>query len=641
MKRATKYLSVAGCLLCVSLWCSPRLLAQTSVTDLTFPPAFIGMGYSVRLSLDGIELATPVTTVITGLPGGLTFDSAAETISGVPLAADPVQTYSISITIKDANSKTVTATGKMILNAASTVVLADGTPTELPDAIEGQTYRVQLRLPAGAAITPPLQNLPRGLTTDAAGLIQGTPNGDFSDGEYHGNLQLAINGGSRSAGLIMQLHLTPPALKLSAPCAGTSVLPPTVTSTVTDVTSMISGMAAPAKGCNAKIVVWSIDPVSSGKLKLDYLGRHPTSAELQDAHGNLVQIKSGEEVTSNGKFSVELSATPRAGQTLVVEETFLDSSQTVVASIFSTPIPVHFAGDWGRIKTYFTSGILLSQDQGSFSQSSLFLSFLLDKTWVLARPVYAQSHWVPGVNTFFETRLTSVPVTAQPCPTNNTTPGGQCTNQNGSDIFNTFLTSQKTARLAIGTYLPFVTKVWTYNGVRNGLFVAPLAKIGLDTPAAPINQSQAQSQSSNAGNTLGTVVVPVNNASFYNFYAYGARVGHVALPAPEKARDSDAWSVNEAPELNSYLDIAVGRFSNLPTFLKTGNYTRLYRVSLEGLLKVPSTPLVIGVSANLGQANVGVNSAAIQKKAADDLRFLLGTKFDVGKITSYLAKHAF
>ena len=135
--------------------------------------------------------------------------------------------------------------------------------------------------------------------------------------------------------------------------------------------------------------------------------------------------------------------------------------------------------------------------------------------------------------------------------------------------------------------------------------------------------------------------IPVNNASFYNFYAYGFRFGHVALPAPEKERDSNSWAVNEAPELNSYLDVAWGRFSNLETVLNNGNHARLYRFSLEGLLKIPATPLVLGFSANMGQEDVGVNPTQIKQKASDDLRFLIGAKFDVGKITSYLTAHAF
>src|SRR5581483_7054880 len=263
--------------------------------------------------------------------------------------------------------------------------------------------------------------------------------------------------------------------------------------------------------------------------------------------------------------------------------------------------PVHFAGDWGRLRTYFTSGILLSHDQGSFSQSTLFLSFLMDKSWMLPGPVANKTGWRPGVNSFFETRLTSVPVTAQPCPSGSSSTGSQCAPQSGGDAFNTFLTSQKTARLAVGAYLPLIAKAWTYNGVRNGLFVGPLVKIGFDTPTSPIDQSQAQSQSTGAGNPSGNVIAPVNDSNFYNFYVYGGRIGHMSFPAPKKGREGDDWVVNEAPEINSYLDVTVGRFSNLQTLLTNGGHRRLYRISLEGLLKVPSTPLVIGFNANLGQ----------------------------------------
>jgi len=417
---------------------------------------------------------------------------------------------------------------------------------------------------------------------------------------------------------------------------------PIITATVSDINTTITGLATVPHGCTATMAVWTVDPVTNFHQNVDALGVHPGRPDLLAAHANAVQTKSGASIAADGSFSVVLSSAPRAGQTFVLEERLTDASQNQ-ASFFSRPIPVHFAGDWGRIKTYFTSGILLSQTQGSFSQSSLFMSFLMDKAWILPRPVYGQSRKVPGLNTFFETRLTSVPVTAQPCPEDNTTTTGQCTGTSTSnpDQFNTFLTSQKSARLAVGAYLPFIAKVWTYNGVRNALFVAPLAKVGFDTPVSEINQSQAQGQSSNSGNSSGTPIVAVNDSNFYNFYVYGARFGHESLPAPEVDRESGGWAVNEAPEINSYLDVAFGRFSNLETVLNDGRHTRLYRISLEGILKIPSTPLVIGFNANLGQTNVGVNSANITKRAADDLRFLMGAKFDVGKITSYLTTHAF
>src|SRR3954453_15588344 len=129
----------------------------------------------------------------------------------------------------------------------------------------------------------------------------------------------------------------------------------------------------------------------------------------------------------------------------------------------------------------------------------------MDNAWALPRPVSGNRAEYPGFSTFFETRLTSVPVTVQPCPTASTSTTGRCsgTSSNNTDQFNTFVTSQKSARLAVGAYLPFIAKVWTYNGVRNALFVGPLAKVGL-IPVSAINQSQAQGQSSNSGNSSGT-----------------------------------------------------------------------------------------------------------------------------------------
>lgn len=102
----------------------------------------------------------------------------------------------------------------------------------------------------------------------------------------------------------------------------------------------------------------------------------------------------------------------------------------------------------------------------------------------------------------------------------------------------------------------------------------------------------------------------------------------------------DQCDTNHAPELISYLDFIFGRFSNLETFIQGPNNstlkTRLYRVALEGLLKIPSTPLSVGFSANIGQIEVGRGSNTITQRAGDDLRFFFGTKFDVGKLMDQL-----
>jgi len=132
------------------------------------------------------------------------------------------------------------------------------------------------------------------------------------------------------------------------------------------------------------------------------------------------------------------------------------------------------------------------------------------------------------------------------------------------------------------------------------------------------------------------MVTAVNPTNFYNYYGYGARLGHYAMTG----------SSNESPELISYLDVIMGRFSNLESFVQDGNSgpenlrRRLYRISLEGILKIPNTPLIVGFSANVGQEAVGFGNAHITQRAGDDLRFLFGARFDVAKLVSKIGKVA-
>lgn len=101
-------------------------------------------------------------------------------------------------------------------------------------------------------------------------------------------------------------------------------------------------------------------------------------------------------------------------------------------------------------------------------------------------------------------------------------------------------------------------------------------------------------------------------------------------------------SRDEAPETLSYLDFTFGRFSNLESLVQTSTLAasreRLWRISAEGVLKIPSTPLIIGMSANVGMSNPG--APKVVRAAGDDLRFLFGAKFDVSKILAKVTQVA-
>jgi len=374
----------------------------------------------------------------------------------------------------------------------------------------------------------------------------------------------------------------------------------------------------------------------------------PGDTELQqtvDADGNQVRTLLGSATASGDQFNIKLSDPLLAGQQVFLIEHVTDTSgdtTTNLAPKFSAGVMrVSAFASWGLVRAYFTSGFLLSQDQGSFSQSNLFLSFTIDKTWRLPNSHLYNNGRFPGINSFFETRLTSIPVNSCAQQSGTSESGGSststdCVNNAGggggsSTPLDTFLANQKTARLAIGVYLPATVTNWTYKGTPNALFVAPIAKIGFDTPAGSLSQTQP-SNSTGTGTSGATSVVAVNPTNFYKFYTFGARFGHFAMTT----------SKSQAPETLSYLDFTFGRFSNLESLVNTAalanSRERLWRINVEGILKVPSTPLIVGFSANVGMKNPG--APPIIQGAGDDLRFLFGAKFDMAKLMAKIGQIA-
>jgi hypothetical protein len=158
------------------------------------------------------------------------------------------------------------------------------------------------------------------------------------------------------------------------------------------------------------------------------------------------------------------------------------------------------------------------------------------------------------------------------------------------------------------------------------LFIAPIAKVGFIAPVGSTASTTVTPTGS--GTAAVTSSQPVNPAQFYNAYSFGGRVGHFKL-SPD---------TNSAPELLSFLDVTVGRFSNLTTLVNNGTATyttRRWRVAVEGLLKIPATPFTLGMSANVGQNLFGMSAHTVQS-AKDDLRFFVGAKFDIGKMIARL-----
>jgi len=470
---------------------------------------------------------------------------------------------------------------------------------------------------------------------------------------------------------------TPATPCTAAPATTTTTTPPAISiiGRITEGTTVISGVAD--KGASIEVV-----EISACSL-----------LELRGGGASVTADK------TTGAFTITLAEPLYGGQHLQFRvETTAAGSTFAPASIGGDATPTEFIvralGDWGRVRAEFAFGAVLSFDNNfqlystststesgnssssaNSSQATLFLDFNVEKNWVWAgvkgpdtvagkakagaakppatvlgvsTPANPPANPAIGkqtkfeltrhvmFSTFFETRLTSIPVSVcqntaptTTTPTTNslaprpaaatttttaTTSSSPCNpGTGGVDALTTFLNSAKSAELQGGAYLPILTSVWSYQGTPNALFIAPIARVGFLTPTG----------STTSGSTS---VQPVNSANFYNFYAFGGRVGHYTLSSDK----------NSAPALQTYLDVMWGRYSNLETLEQLPNgiaSVRRWRLAIEGVLKVPSTPLVLGVSANIGQ---NLNGPPTVLAAKDDLRFFIGAKFDIGKVLAKL-----
>ncbi len=272
--------------------------------------------------------------------------------------------------------------------------------------------------------------------------------------------------------------------------------------------------------------------------------------------------------------------------------------------------------DWGRIRSYFTAGMIFSKEREEFSKSDLALSFVLDKNY------YKSLKW--NLNTFFEARLTSIPVTAT--ATDEAGEGGEDGEE--ANQLDTFITSKKAGFAQAGVYLPINVTAWKNQRELNTLFIAPLAKGGVMTITGDRRTAEAE--------TFG-------DDDVFNFYSFGVRLGHFRYPrlrhpctAFPKDENCDSFA-DYAPELISWLDITMGRWENFELTIPTGQLDgdgnpittrqRRWRYQAEGRLKIPETPFMVGFDGNFGQG-------------PDDLRFGFGMRFDVAKLIHRLKLQA-
>ena len=214
------------------------------------------------------------------------------------------------------------------------------------------------------------------------------------------------------------------------------------------------------------------------------------------------------------------------------------------------------------------------------------------------------------LNTFFDTRLTALPVaaantnssTTSSTTGSTTTTTTTTTNPSTADVFRD---SRKGALMQIGVYTPFYgpQTSWVHEGAINTFLVAPLFRGGIQTIVGK-------------GDGTPTVNVEGEPDDIFNFWSFGFAVGHQKL----------SGTTNQTPEVISYLNVTWGKAEAFKYKEKVGEQDVVrdgIRMLVEGRLKIPDTPLQVGFDANLGERN-------------DDIRFIFGTRFDIGEAFSRL-----
>ena len=357
---------------------------------------------------------------------------------------------------------------------------------------------------------------------------------------------------------------------------------------------------------NQKVVSGTADK-SSSYVTLDV---YDPSCDPADFLGcDPVAYAQGNIKASDGTFALELRSTsdacPIVTDTLKGDSScvftlqpgdFVTIAETIPGAQSPTrnSVPVFAVSDtynesavsWGGVTPVFSTGFILSQNSGQFSQYNLFVGLTVDNSW------HVGSHY--RVDAFAQAQLTSIPAAScQSSSTTSGTPSGggssasSCLDINSA--LNSFISSPKAAVIQGGIFFPIEANSWkwSYHGDTNTFFVAPIIKGGFETVT-----NTTQTTTSSPGNS--TTTSTLNAQGLYRNLSYGLRFGQYKL--------SNSWNI--APLLLSHLDFTVGKWSSFDQCPSSGcgtdsqgNLTGLIRpwlLGVEGDLKVPSTPFFVG-----------------------------------------------
>ncbi len=366
---------------------------------------------------------------------------------------------------------------------------------------------------------------------------------------------------------------------------------------------------------NSSVTVYQFDPAyrlkTGSTCTVDDI---PFGTILQaQASGSSTTTQNSTQIKSGGKQSISLALPIVAGTQLCIEQDVTSPSASTTYSGLQTVID---PGDFGIVHTFYTAGAVLSNQNGNGTSTNTaqYIDMGIAFDWKTeARKQWPQSSDKPtlGFNSFIAGRFSTIPVTA----------GVSKANTSTSTSLN-ILSSQQSLRVRAAAYLPWITTK-TSDGSGSAFVLAPIIKGGFETLLNP------------SASTTTTVSTPTAAAAFsptYDDFSFGARVAW--------RQYGIAPGTTASPKTLALMDFTMGRFNNLEslscsttlgtaaptatlptntsciqTIPAVGTAKPMYntyqttrvavpRIEAEGFIRVPKTPFVLGIDANLAQYEI-------------------------------------
>ncbi len=277
-----------------------------------------------------------VNYTATGLPPGLTINSANGSISGVPTAAG---IYPVTITTADR-----TGSGSGIVTIS---VVATAPPIMTPVLLNSATTVGFVGMPIGLALSAPgatgfsATGLPSGLTFDpATGVFTGTLN---TVGTFPVTVSASNSAGTSSATLTFDVETAPVAPILTSPAALTATIGRPFTGAVTVSTASLAPVAANYAAMNLPGGL-VLDPVTG------LLSGTPTAAA--GSYSVPINVSVGQSPVPCGVLTLTLQGTSAGGAPTLTSPA---GALGLVNTLFVyTPVDPDFAPVAGSLPTWLT-----------------------------------------------------------------------------------------------------------------------------------------------------------------------------------------------------------------------------------------------------------------------------------------------